>query len=232
MEIERRFEEMLRPLEPIPLVGIGKLEGSDDYTEVPFDNKQILRHHNTAPVTPSLLAYTPTPPVLATIEPLDTFLMGDEVISTIPERENDELIKSSVDDLVPIPRESELTLDSTDLKCCMPIDPPLHCTDVLGDTIVDINLPLGEQLDTLSTGDREIDFNPSRDIEELEHLLADDPVQVPRVFDEPLCHPDSISKSFNVTFSNPLIDFNDNYTLCYVNPLFDEEFEDKSRKNN
>ncbi|GJZ15417.1 hypothetical protein Tco_0551094 [Tanacetum coccineum] len=37
------------------------------------------------------------------------------------------------------------------------------------------------------------------DIEELERLLADDPVPVPipRVFDEPLGHSDSISRSFN-----------------------------------
>nr|GEW59157.1 MAK10-like protein [Tanacetum cinerariifolium] len=114
------------------------------------------------------------------MKPLDTFLMGDKVISTILEKENDEFIKFSVDDLVPILRESELTLDSTNLECSMPIDPPLPCTDVLGDAIVDIDLLLGEHLDTLSTGDREIDFNPVRDIEELECLLADDHVPVPK----------------------------------------------------
>ncbi|GKA00328.1 hypothetical protein Tco_0672878 [Tanacetum coccineum] len=37
--------------------------------------------------------------------------MGDEVVSTTPERENDEFIKSSVDDLVPISREFEVTSD-------------------------------------------------------------------------------------------------------------------------
>ncbi|GJW30568.1 hypothetical protein Tco_0047443 [Tanacetum coccineum] len=154
--------------------------------------------------------------------------MGDEVISTFPERENDKFIKSSVDDLVPIPRDSELTLDSTNLECSMPIDPPLPCTDVLGDTIVNIDLLLGKHLDTLSMGDREVDFNPSRDIEELERLLADDPVPVPKVFDEPLGNSDSVPRSYDVTFSNPLFDFNDDYTLCYDNPLFDEEFEDIS----
>ncbi|GJZ79947.1 hypothetical protein Tco_0644784 [Tanacetum coccineum] len=45
---------------------------------------------------------------------------------------------------------------------------------VLGDEKID--LLLRDDLDTLLTGDREIDFNPSRDIEELERLLADDPV--------------------------------------------------------
>ncbi|GKD76360.1 hypothetical protein Tco_1338981, partial [Tanacetum coccineum] len=60
---------------------------------------------------------------------------------------------------------------------------------------INIDLLLGEHLDTISTGDKEIDFNPSRDIEELERLLADDPVPVPRVFDEPLCNSDSMSRS-------------------------------------
>ncbi|GJZ30628.1 hypothetical protein Tco_0575675, partial [Tanacetum coccineum] len=182
--------------------------GSNDFTEVPFDDEQFLRHHNTALVTPPPLAYTPTPPVLATIEPLDTFLTGNEVISTIPERENDEFIKSSVDDLVPIPRESELTLDSIDLECSMPIDPLLPCTDVLRDTIVDIDLLLGEHLDTLSTGDREIDFNPIRDIEELERLLADDPVLVPMMFDEPLGNSDLVPRSYDSgpPESTPVID--------------------------
>ncbi|GJU51579.1 hypothetical protein Tco_1221134 [Tanacetum coccineum] len=223
MESDSRFEEMLKP---IRLVGIGEHEGSDDYTGVPFDSKQILRHHSIAQATPP--AYTPSIPFLATMEPLDTLLIGDEVISTTPERENDEFIKSSIDDLVPIPRESEVTSVYDDLECSMPIDPPLPCTDVLGDAIVDIDLLLGENLDTLSTGDREVEFNPSRDIEELERLLADYPVPLPMVFDEPLGNSDLISRSYDVTFSNPLFDFNDDFTLCNDNPLFDEEFEDIS----
>ncbi|GJR27223.1 hypothetical protein Tco_1103455 [Tanacetum coccineum] len=72
---------------------------------------------------------------------------------------------------------------------------PLPCTDVLGDAIVDIDLLLGEHLDTFLIGDREIDFNPSRDIKELECLLANDPVLVPRVFDNPLGNSDSMSRS-------------------------------------
>ncbi|GKD62486.1 hypothetical protein Tco_1299995, partial [Tanacetum coccineum] len=63
---------------------------------------------------------------------------------------------------------------------------------VLGDEKID--LLLRNDLDTLLTGDREIDFNPCRDIEELECLLAKDPVPVPRVFDEPLGNSDSMSR--------------------------------------
>nr|GEV75317.1 hypothetical protein [Tanacetum cinerariifolium] len=42
--------------------------------------------------------------------------MGDEHLSTIPETESDELIKSSVKNLVPIPGESEVTFDN-DSEC-------------------------------------------------------------------------------------------------------------------
>ncbi|GJY72019.1 hypothetical protein Tco_0475722 [Tanacetum coccineum] len=137
--------------------------------------------------------------------------MGDEVISTTLLREMMKFIKSSVDDLVPILRESKVTSDD-DSECDMlnislpttdvreedfDINSPLVrlISDVLGDAIVDINLLLGEHLDTFSIGDREIDFNPTRYIEELERLLANDHVPVPRVFDEPLGNSDSMSRS-------------------------------------
>ncbi|GKE97186.1 hypothetical protein Tco_1582041 [Tanacetum coccineum] len=136
-DTKRILEELIRTLKTNSPVR--QPEGSNDFTKVPFDDEQILRQHNTAHVTPPPLTYIPTPPVLATMEPLDTFLMGDEVISTIPKRKNDEFIKSSVDDLVPILRESELTLDSTDLECSIPVDPPLPRIDVLGDAIVNID---------------------------------------------------------------------------------------------
>nr|GEV00875.1 hypothetical protein [Tanacetum cinerariifolium] len=56
--------------------------------------------------------------------------MGDEHLSPIPETESDEVIKSSVEDLVPIPSESEGFFDDT---CDVPFcdnSPPL---DVLND---------------------------------------------------------------------------------------------------
>ncbi|GJX42180.1 hypothetical protein Tco_0257170 [Tanacetum coccineum] len=133
-----------------------------------------------------------------TKEPLDTLLMGDEIISTTPARENDKFIKSSVDDFVPIPRESEVILVSIGLECGMPIDtPPSPYLVFLGDE--KINLLLRDDLDTLLMGDREIDFNPCRDIEELERLLANNHVHVPRVFDEPLGNSDSMSRSIETS---------------------------------
>ncbi|GJZ21340.1 reverse transcriptase domain-containing protein [Tanacetum coccineum] len=46
------------------------------------------------------------------MEPGDSLIMGDENLSTIPEKESDEFINSSVEDLVTIPSESEDTSDN------------------------------------------------------------------------------------------------------------------------
>nr|GEY61374.1 hypothetical protein [Tanacetum cinerariifolium] len=50
---------------------------------------------------------TPDEPVLSTEEPDNSLSMGDEHLDTIPATESDELIKSSVENLIPIPSESE-----------------------------------------------------------------------------------------------------------------------------
>ncbi|GKD09255.1 hypothetical protein Tco_1188940, partial [Tanacetum coccineum] len=52
-------------------------------------------------------------PVVPTEVPDNSLSMGDEYLSTISETESDELIKSSVENLVPIPSESE---DSSDIE--------------------------------------------------------------------------------------------------------------------
>ncbi|GKG39942.1 hypothetical protein Tco_0466719, partial [Tanacetum coccineum] len=46
-------------------------------------------------------------PVLPLKEPDNSLSMGDKHLDTIPKTESDEFIKSSVEDLVPIPSESE-----------------------------------------------------------------------------------------------------------------------------
>ncbi|GKD19576.1 hypothetical protein Tco_1208734, partial [Tanacetum coccineum] len=69
-------------------------------------------------------------PDLPTEEPDNSLSIGDEHLSIILETESDEVIKSSVEDLVPIPSESEGISDDT---CDVPFydnSPPL---DVLND---------------------------------------------------------------------------------------------------
>ncbi|GJV82612.1 hypothetical protein Tco_1522510, partial [Tanacetum coccineum] len=53
------------------------------------------------------------------MKPEDSLIMRDENLSTIPEKESGEFIKSSVEDLVPIPSEFEDTSDN-DSECDFP----------------------------------------------------------------------------------------------------------------
>ncbi|GKE73803.1 hypothetical protein Tco_1535844 [Tanacetum coccineum] len=60
------------------------------------------------------------------MEPEDSLIMGNEELSTILEKESDEFIKSSVEDLIPIPSESEDTFGSNsncDLPSCDDFSP-------------------------------------------------------------------------------------------------------------
>ncbi|GJW13667.1 hypothetical protein Tco_0017800 [Tanacetum coccineum] len=152
--------------------------------------------------------------------------MEDEVISTTPERENDEFIKSSVDDLVPIPRESEVTSVCDNLECDMPVTIPLPTTNVREDKF-DINSPLEEQVVTFDENGIFVVDLPRHLVKKLFGLLVKNLSSTKRMFDESLGD-DSKPRSYDVTFSNPFFNLNDDYTLCYDNPLFDEEFEDIS----
>ncbi|GKB20140.1 reverse transcriptase domain-containing protein [Tanacetum coccineum] len=59
--------------------------------------------------------------------------------------------------------------------------------------------------DTFLMGDKEIKFNPLKDI--------DDPVPIPRVSEKPLDSLDPISITFDMTITNPLFDFDSEFTL-------------------
>ncbi|GJR98629.1 hypothetical protein Tco_0270803 [Tanacetum coccineum] len=78
-------------------------------------------------------------PVLPTKEPVNSLSMGDEHLDTIPVTESDEVIKSSVENLVPIISESEGIPDSV---CDMPLcnsPTPLEAFKEHSKTIIDFN---------------------------------------------------------------------------------------------
>ncbi|GJX73948.1 hypothetical protein Tco_0312543 [Tanacetum coccineum] len=64
------------------------------------------------------------------MEPDNSVSMGDEHLSTIPEMKSDEVIKSSVENLVPIPSEFEGIFDDT---CDMPVCEDSSTFDALKD---------------------------------------------------------------------------------------------------
>ncbi|GJY24830.1 hypothetical protein Tco_0398488 [Tanacetum coccineum] len=151
--------------------------------------------------------------ILPTMEPKDSLIMGDENLSTILEKESDEFIKSSVEDLVPIPNESKDTSDNdseSDLPFC--------------DISVTFSNPLFNSND---------DFTSSDD----ESLLEEDvPKGNYRIYSNPLSefYDEYISSDVNPLFNEVLkdIESEDSYVSkldepdLLVTPLFDAN-EDK-----
>ncbi|GJS28314.1 retrovirus-related pol polyprotein from transposon TNT 1-94 [Tanacetum coccineum] len=81
-----------------------------------------------------------------------------------------------------------------------------------------INPLIREPADTLLMGNKEIKLNPLKEI--------DDPVPIPRVSKKSLDFCDLISKTFDMTITNPLFDFNFEFTLNSKNPIFDIQNEE------
>ncbi|GJZ86007.1 hypothetical protein Tco_0657617, partial [Tanacetum coccineum] len=83
-------------------------------------------------------------PVLPTIEPEDSLSMGDEHLSTIPEKESDKVIKYSVENLVPILSESK-DLNDYESECDMPVcDDSSSKNEGLDDIV---SIPPGKEID-------------------------------------------------------------------------------------
>ncbi|GJX56130.1 hypothetical protein Tco_0286027 [Tanacetum coccineum] len=94
------------------------------------------------------VAITSSPPVLPTEEPEDSLIMGDEHLDTIPEKESDEVIKSSVENLVPIPSEFEDFSDN-ESECDVP-----EC-DETSPTFTTFSNPLFDSNDDFTSSDDE-----------------------------------------------------------------------------
>ncbi|GJW15385.1 hypothetical protein Tco_0019518 [Tanacetum coccineum] len=93
-------------------------------------------------------------PVLPTLEPEDSLIMGNEELSTITEKESDEFIKSSVEELVPIPTEFEDTVESDsdcDLTSCDDFSP----INVYEEQSVTFSNPLFDSNDDFTSSDDE-----------------------------------------------------------------------------
>ncbi|GJW02579.1 hypothetical protein Tco_1561435 [Tanacetum coccineum] len=119
------------------------------------------------------------------MEPEDSLIMGDENLSTIPKKEPDEVIKSSVEDLFPIPSESEDTSENDkeyDLPFC--------------DNFVTFSNPLFDANDDFTSSHDE--SLPEEDIQEENFKIYSNP---PFEFDEKY-----ISSDVNPLFNEVLED--------------------------
>nr|GEV42385.1 hypothetical protein [Tanacetum cinerariifolium] len=101
-----------------------------------FHCKNVLGDDNIISGLLPCSAITPNEPVLSTEEPDNSLSMGDEHLDTIPATESNEFIKSSVENLIPIPSESE---GIPEHKCDVPFhnnSPPI---DVSQDQFEDLS---------------------------------------------------------------------------------------------
>nr|GEU61006.1 hypothetical protein [Tanacetum cinerariifolium] len=89
-------------------------DGDDDDEEKTIPLRDIISQ------LPSSIVITTSSSVLPIENPEDSLITRNEELSTIPKKESDEFIKSSVKDLVPIPSESEDTSGS-DSECDLPL---------------------------------------------------------------------------------------------------------------
>ncbi|GKC53295.1 hypothetical protein Tco_1076040 [Tanacetum coccineum] len=163
----------------------------DDYEESTIPLNEIVSQ------IPLYIAITP---VLLTLEPEDSFIMGNKELSTIPEKESDEVINSSVEDLVPIPSESDDTFES-DSDCDLLSCADLYPINVSEEKSITFSNPLFDSNDDFTSSedienkdpyDSNLDeptllvtplfdfnkdecFDPSGDVDEIELLFHRDP---------------------------------------------------------
>nr|GEW87914.1 putative reverse transcriptase domain-containing protein [Tanacetum cinerariifolium] len=106
----------------------------DDDDDYDYEESAISLNETISQEHPSI-AYTL---VLLTLEPKDSLIMGNEELNTIPKKELDEFIKSSVEDLVPIPSESEDTFGSESV-CILPSCDDFSPIDVLEEKAITLS---------------------------------------------------------------------------------------------
>ncbi|GJT91261.1 hypothetical protein Tco_1080106 [Tanacetum coccineum] len=97
----------------VEIVGVVPIDPSRHFNFIYYDDDDD--EESTIPLNeinsqiPSSIAITP---ILLSKDSKDSLSMGNKHLSTILEKESDEFIKSSVEDLIPIPSESEDTSES------------------------------------------------------------------------------------------------------------------------
>ncbi|GJS03635.1 hypothetical protein Tco_0320143 [Tanacetum coccineum] len=93
-------------------------------------------------------------PILPTLEPEDSLIMGNEELNTIPKKELDEVIKSSVENLSPIPSEFEDTSEN-DSDCDLPSCNEFSPINVFEEKSVTFSNPLFDSNDDCTSSDDE-----------------------------------------------------------------------------
>ncbi|GJY17602.1 hypothetical protein Tco_0389093 [Tanacetum coccineum] len=194
----------------------------DDDDEYTIQYREYLKNLSNA-ITPDL----------PTEEPDNSLSMGDEHLSTILEMELDEVINSSMEDLVLIPSESKGISDDT---CDVPFcdnSPPLDVLNSHFEIFFDFNDDYTSSNDDSFENIDYVEASPPDSklvsLEEVkDDILHEKLLNINLLIacDLPLSDdfsPISIFEEKYVTFSNPLFDSNDDFTSSDNESLFDED---------
>ncbi|GKD41610.1 hypothetical protein Tco_1261817 [Tanacetum coccineum] len=194
----------------------------DEPSEMIEDQKSI--HHLSGSPTPSSdpvvaslsPSLTPTGDSDSILEETDTLLPHHD--STSPEVDDDKfdpegdilflegLLNDEISsDLPPLELNNDPEGDILFLENLLK-DEPLEANKS------EINPLIREPPNTFLMGDEEIELNSHEDIDDL--------VPIPRVSEKPLDSLDCISKTFDMTITDPLFDFDSEFTLNSDNPIF------------
>nr|GEU32903.1 hypothetical protein [Tanacetum cinerariifolium] len=107
---------------------------------------------------PSSILTNTSPPVVPIEDLEDSLIMGDKDLNTILKKGTDEVIKSSVEDFVPIPSEYEDTSES-DSECDLPTCDDFSPIDVPEGKSVTFSNPLFDSNDDFTSSDDESLFD-------------------------------------------------------------------------
>ncbi|GKE44254.1 reverse transcriptase domain-containing protein, partial [Tanacetum coccineum] len=214
-EAWERFKSCLRLM-----VAVDDSEESDDDEPSEMIEDQKLIHHLSGSPTPS------SNPVVASLTPTgDSDSILEETDILLPHHDSTSL---EVDDDIFDLEGDILFLEgllNDEILSDLPLlelnnDPEgdiLFLENLLKDEPLEENKseinPLIKELpNTFLMGDEEIKINSHEDIDDL--------VPIPRVSEKPLDSLDCISKTFKMTITNPLFDFDSEFTLNSDNPIF------------
>nr|GEV95137.1 hypothetical protein [Tanacetum cinerariifolium] len=103
---------------------------------------------------PPSIVITTFPLVLPIKDPEDSLIIGNDDLSTIPEKESDEFMKSSIEDLVPILSESEDTSES-DSECDLSSCDDFSSINIFEEKAVTFSNPLFNSNDDFTSSDDE-----------------------------------------------------------------------------
>ncbi|GKB01410.1 hypothetical protein Tco_0829454 [Tanacetum coccineum] len=119
-----------------------------------YDDDDNDDEESTIPFNGITSQIPPITPILPTMDPEDSLIMGNEELNTILEKESDEFIKSSVEDLVIIPSESEDTFESDEV-CDLSSYDDFSLINIPEEESVTLSNPLFDSNDDFTSSDDE-----------------------------------------------------------------------------